>query len=148
MASASQPHSHVVAPGRASATRHWLRHLIEMIVAMYVGMMVFGGLLGIVLIAAGTSFSEASETAPAAMALALMFNMTVPMLAWMRHRGHERARIVEMAIAMAGVAAVTLALLWASAIENTAVCGVECTLMIVATVGVMTVRRREYARPV
>jgi uncharacterized RDD family membrane protein YckC len=77
-----------------------------------------------------------------------MFNMTVPMVLWMRHRGHSTARIVEMAGAMLAVGLIAVACLWASVIESTAICGLECALMVPAMIGVMLLRRGEYARPV
>jgi hypothetical protein len=77
-----------------------------------------------------------------------MVNMTVPMVLWMRQRGHSRARIVEMAAAMLAVGLVAVVCLWASVIESTAICGLECALMVPAMIGVMSLRRGEYARPV
>ena len=124
---------------------HFARHLGEMIVAMYVGMAVLGGLWGLGLAAVGTSSKELLDSVPALVALGLMFDMTVPMVLWMRHRGHSRAEIAEMAGAMGGVAVVALVLLWTSAIEAIAICGIECGLMVPAMVVVMLRHRRAYA---
>lgn len=70
--------------------------------------------------------------------------MTVPMLAWMRHRGHSRAQMAEMAAAMGAVALLALVLLATSAIDGAAICGVECMLMVPAMLAVMWPRRHEY----
>ena len=119
-------------------------HVGEMMLAMYVGMAVLGGLWSVVLAAAGTSASDVLDTAPALVAIVLMFDMSVPMLAWMHYRGHPRAQLVEMAAAMGAVALVAIVLLSVSAIDNAGVCGVECALMVPATIAAMWPHRREY----
>ena len=58
-----------------------------MVLAMYVGMAVLGGLWSVLLAAAGTSASDVLDTAPAVVAVVLMFDMSVPMLAWMHYAG-------------------------------------------------------------
>jgi hypothetical protein len=128
--------------------RHFVLHVGEMLLAMFVGMAVFGAFFSGILFALGTTFEEALETVPALIALVLMFNMTVPMVLWMRHRGHSTARLVEMTGAMLAVGLVAVVCLWASVIESTAICGLECALMVPAMIGVMLLRRGEYARPV
>jgi hypothetical protein len=126
---------------------HFVRHLGEMLLAMVVGMALFGAPFSGILVAAGTSFEEALETAPELIALVLMFNMTVPMVVWMRHRGHSPGRVAEMAGAMLAVGMAACVLLWASLIESTAICGAECALMIPVMTAVMLLHRREYSRP-
>ena len=96
---------------------------------------VFSGILAL----AGTSYAEAIDTAPAAVALILMFNMTVPMLLWMRVRGHDAGEVSEMGVGMVVVGAVTVFLLWLSIIDSGAICGLECGLMLPAMVAVMLV---------
>ena len=125
---------------------HFLGHLGEMIAAMFVGMAVLGAFWGLVLAAIGTSSRELLDSAPALVALGLIFDMTVPMVLWMRHRRHSEAEILEMSGAMGLVALIALVLLWTSAIEPIGICGIECALMVPATVAVMLHRRRSYAR--
>jgi hypothetical protein len=132
----------------AGSLRRFVLHVGEMLLAMFVGMAVFGAFFSGMLLALGTTFDEALETVPALIALVLMFNMTVPMVLWMRHRRHSRARIVEMAGAMLAVGLVAVVCLWASVIGSTAICGLECALMVPAMIGVMSLRRGEHARPV
>ena len=134
--------THAVEAGRAVRMRHGLRHFVEMVVAMYVGMAVFGGLFSLLLIALGTSYADATETAPELIAMVLVFNMTVPVVAWMHHRGASRAEMLAMTATMFGVGLVALVLLWGGAIESTAVCGAECALMIVAMAVFAYVRER------
>jgi hypothetical protein len=128
-----------------SGALHFLGHLGEMMVAMFVGMAVLGAFWGLVLGAMGTSSKELLDSAPAVVALGLMFDMTVPMVLWMRHRGHSRPEIAEMAGAMGFVALIALVLLWTSAIEPIGICGIECALMVPATVVVMLHRRHAYS---
>ena len=139
---------HHPAPRIAAAPAgHFTRHLLEMVAAMFLGMAVFGAVLGGVLLAAGTTFQDVLETVPALAALMLAFNMTVPMALWMRHRGHATARIAEMAGGMLAVCVVAIVLLQASLIESTAICGVECALMVPMMLGVRLIRRDEDSRP-
>ena len=136
--------SHPLAQSRTGETVHFLRHLGEMVVAMFVGMGVLGAFWGLVLAAVGSSSKDLLDSAPGVVALGLMFNMTVPMVLWMRHRGHSRPEIVEMAGAMAAVALVALVLLWTSAIQAIAICGIECALMVPAMAVAMLHRRDTY----
>ena len=132
------------ARGSAPALR-FARHFGEMVLAMCVGMWVFGALLMGILLAAGTSFDEALESVPELIAVVLAVNMTVPMVWWMRHRGHARARVNEMAGAMLATAPAAILMMWFSAIDTTAICGVECALMVVGMLGVMLLHPREYS---
>jgi flagellar biosynthetic protein FliP len=119
------------------ATRKFALHLGEMFLAMVVGMaaldVVFEGMLAV----AGTSYAVMVDDAPTAVALILMFNMTAPVLLWMRIRGHQASQVSAMGAAMAVVGAITVFLLWLSAIDAGAICGVECGLMIPAMIAAM-----------
>jgi flagellar biosynthetic protein FliP len=119
------------------ATRNFALHLGEMFLAMVVGMAaldaVFEGILGL----AGTSYAVLVDDAPTAVALILMINMTAPMLLWMRIRGHEASEVSVMGVAMVVVGAITVFLLWLSAIDADAICGIECGLMIPAMIAAM-----------
>ena len=146
MAAYGPPRELTITPA-GGAVRHFLLHVGEMLVAMLVGMALFGSLFSAILVAAGTTYSDALEAVPELIALALMVEMTVPMVLWMRHRGHSGARIAEMAGAMLAVAVAAVVLLWSSVIASTSICGVECALMLPAMVAVMLVHRGEYSRP-
>src|SRR4051812_17989838 len=84
----------------STSTRHFVRHYVEMVVAMFAGMAVLGAPIGWALGAVGTSWSELSDTAPSLMLLAMAFTMTVPMVGWMRYRGHGRRANAEMSASM------------------------------------------------
>jgi hypothetical protein len=69
-------------------------HFAEMWIAMVAGMMVFGALVNV-------SGSEAArDTTSAIYQAGMMVSMTVPMVAWMRLRGHGWRHGLEMAAGM------------------------------------------------
>ena len=68
------------------SARHFIFHLGEMFLAMMIGMAALDAVFNGILVVAGTSYRTLVDDAPAAVALILMFNMTVPMLLWMRVR--------------------------------------------------------------
>ena len=119
------------------AARNFVLHLGEMFLAMVVGMAVFDAVFEGTLAMVGTSYGVLVDDAPTAVALILMFNMTAPMLLWMRVRGHKASEVSAMGAAMVVVGATTVFLLWLSAIDAEAICGVECGLMIPAMVAAM-----------
>jgi hypothetical protein len=132
----------------AHGTRHFLRHLGEMLLAMVVGMMVLGALDRGILAAAGTTASHVRDAAPEVVAVVMAFNMSVGMAVWMRHRGHAWARIAEMAGAMFVPAVAAVALFWGGVIQSGAILALEHVAMIPAMVAVMLVHRGEYSLPV
>ena len=82
------------------STRHFVRHYVEMVVAMLLGMAVLGIPAGFALEAAGTSWTAVNDDAPALMLLAMAAMMTAPMVGWMAYRGHSRRANVDMSAAM------------------------------------------------
>ena len=76
----------------------FLRHLLEMIVVMMLGMCVLGAAWGAFHeIVFGSAFADAWRDYVGLAAFAMAFNMTVPMVLWMRYRGHSWERGGEMA---------------------------------------------------
>ena len=75
------------------------------------------------------------------------FNMTVPMVLWMSHRGHTGARNVEMALSMIVPSVAAAALAWAGAIGTGAALGIQHAVMIPAMLGVMLWRYQDYSHP-
>jgi hypothetical protein len=74
-------------------------------------------------------------------------SMTVPMVAWMAHRGHGTRRGVEMAAAMLVPSAAAAALAAAGVLGAGAALAVQHVAMVPAMLGVMLWRYDEYARP-
>ena len=94
-------------------TRTFLRHLLEMTVAMVLGMVVLGMAFRQLHIALfGTGFDDAWHEHTELAAFAMAFNMTLPMVGLMRFRGHSWERGGEMAVAMFLPALPLLVLLW------------------------------------
>lgn len=123
--------------------RPWLRfllHLGEMVVAMYAGMYLLGMPSGAILSAIGISDSD-----PVTSALVMTFNMTVPMVLWMRIRGHTWERAGEMGAAMVLPSVVIVALAIAGAIPRAGLSGTVMYPMIPAMLVAMLYRRSEYA---
>ena len=86
--------------GMSHTTRHFIRHYVEMIVAMFLGMIILGVPGELALQALGSSTSDLRTDAPALVFLGMAVTMTVPMVAWMRYRGHGWRPSNEMAASM------------------------------------------------
>jgi flagellar biosynthetic protein FliP len=83
---------------------------------------------------------------PGAFRVMLMgVNMTVPMVVWMRIRGHSALRNLEMAASMMVPTGVAAVLVWAGALDVMAGLGVQHAVMVPAMLGVMLWRYDEYA---
>src|SRR3954468_20192784 len=119
--SATDPHRRS-SPRRArpitSSTRHFVRHYVEMVVAMFLGMAVLGAPIGWALGAIGSSWSELNTDAPALMLLAMAVTMTVPMVGWMRYRGHGWRANTEMSASMSLPTVAAIGLVAGGVIED------------------------------
>jgi hypothetical protein len=120
---------------------HFLRHYLEMVVAMFVGMVVLGGALQGILALAGLEFpSQFPELTSLAMAL----EMSIGMVVWMRYRGHSWVSTLEMAGAMFIPAIVLFPLLWLGLISGESLLAIEHIAMLPLMYLVMLGRRTEY----
>jgi hypothetical protein len=127
--------------------RHFVRHLVEMIVAMMIGMAALGALWRAILAACDVDASDFKLRHAAVVALVMAFDMTVPMVWWMRHRGHDWARGAEMAGAMFVPTLFLIGLLQLGAVSGDSLIGLEHALMLPAMLVVMVWRLDEYTRP-
>jgi hypothetical protein len=137
-----------VASGRDRPLSVWtfLRHLLEMTVAMMLGMCILGmAFRQLHLAVFGTGFDEAWHEHTELAVFAMTFNMTLPMVAWMHHRGHSWERGGEMAAAMFVLALACLVPFWLGIISDTVVLPLEMNLMLPAMILVMLYRVDEYA---
>jgi hypothetical protein len=107
----------------------FLRHYVEMVIVMFVGM-------GVVMAVAGMP-----EDGSGAL-LYMATSMTVPMVAWMRFRGHGWRPSLEMAGAMYAPALGAIALL--GTVDYDVLMGVEHVAMLLAMLVAMLYRRDEY----
>jgi hypothetical protein len=128
--------------------RPFVRHLLEMLAVMMLGMCVLGAAFRELHVALfGTGFAAAWRDHAALAAFAMAFNMTVPMVLWMRHRQHSWERGAEMAAAMTVPVLPLLLLDGLGVIPAAAVLGVQMILMIPAMLAVMVFRKGEYGAP-
>jgi hypothetical protein len=128
-----------------AGTRHFVRHYVEMVVAMFLGMAVLGVPAGWALGAVGSGWSQLGDDAPSLMLLGMAFTMTVPMVGWMRFRGHGWRANAEMAASMLLPTLAAISLLVTRAVEDTGVLLVgEHIAMLAGMVVAMLLRRDEY----
>jgi hypothetical protein len=129
----------------SASTKHFIRHYVEMVVAMFAGMAVLGIPFGWLLGATGSSWHELTETAPALMFLAMATTMTLPMIGWMAYRGHGRRANAEMSASMFGPTFAVIGLLGAGVVTDTGVLlGIEHVAMLASMLAVMLLRPAEY----
>ena len=130
--------------GASAGKRTFARHFGEMLIAMFLGMGVFGGLVALGFAVAGGSSSDL----PGGVRVMLMgIYMTVPMVLWMRYRGHAATRNAEMAMSMMVPTVIAAALAFAGALGTGAALGVQHSVMVPAMLAVMLWRYDHYARP-
>ena len=113
--------------------------------AMLLGMFVLGFALSAPLELVGVDVSSWDTEAPELLLLGMAFTMTVPMVAWMRHRGHEWARSWEMAAAMFLPSCAAIGLLWTDVETDIhALLEIQHVTMFPGMLLVMLLRRHEY----
>ena len=127
------------------SVRHFARHYGEMVLAMLLGMAVLWMPAKLTLGAFGMSSQELNESA-AAMLLVMATTMTVPMVAWMRYRGHGWPASLEMSASMYLPTFAALALLGAGLVEDLgALMTLEHVAMLLSMLAAMLLRRDEYS---
>ena len=113
-------------------TAHFLRHYLEMVVAMLLGMAVLY-----------TPIELAFDPSETIALLGMGATMTLPMVAWMRYRGHAWRLSAEMAAAMLAPTAVALALV--GTVEFHTLMTFEHIAMFAGMFAAMLARRDEYS---
>ena len=127
------------------AAAQFLRHLIEMILAMMIGMAVLGLLLRAAIAPLG--YPDGLRPFPELSATAMTLEMTLPMAAWMLYRGHRRAIVAEMSGAMLAPVVAVVALCLVHVLPNSSAPTLAHLTMYPAMLGAMLYRRTEYTRP-
>ena len=122
--------------------RNFVRHYLEMVAAMIVGMVALGPLWTLALNAAGAP--ELLDR-PELGAVVMATNMTIAMSAWMRYRGHRWAATAEMAAAMYLPFIVLFLPLQLGLLSPTGLVVAGHVLMLVGMAAVMLLRPAEYA---
>ena len=127
-----------------SPTATFIRHYIEMVVVMFAGMIVLGLPGEAALKALGSGTSELRDDAPAVVFLGMAATMTIPMVAWMRYRGHRWQPTLEMAASMIIPTLVAIALLATAVLSFGALMGLEHVAMLLGMLVAMLLRLDEY----
>jgi hypothetical protein len=132
--------AHVSSTGRLER-RRFVRHYLEMVAAMFVGMVVFGALVRLFCVVTGHEeiFDHPGATAPI-----MATNMTLGMTLWMRHRRHSWPATAEMAAAMYVPMVVLLVPFWAGALPGGGLLAGMHILMLPCMYIAMRHRRPEY----
>jgi hypothetical protein len=125
--------------------RRFIRHYVEMVVAMFAGMIVLGIPGEAALRAVGTSTSELRVDAPALVLLGMATMMTIPMVAWMRRMGHGWRPCNEMAASMFLPTFLVIAMMAAGVAGFGMAMTLEHVLMLPAMLVAMLLRREEYS---
>ena len=126
--------------------KRFIRHYVEMVIAMFLGMAVLSVPAAWALGAMGADWNALTEDAPALMFLGMATTMTLPMVGWMMHRGHGWRASAEMSASMFAPTLATIGLLWAGLLTDLGVLMlIEHAAMLVAMAGVMLLRPDEYA---
>ncbi|SCF10845.1 hypothetical protein GA0070607_5628 [Micromonospora coriariae] len=124
----------------AGGTRHLLRHLAEMALAMVAGMLLLGPLWD----AAGVTLGLAGPLGrPEVAALVMATDMTIGMTVWMRYRAHRWLAVGEMAAAMYVPFLLLFAPMWAGLLDADAMLLGGHLLMVPAMVLVAVRHRHE-----
>jgi hypothetical protein len=127
--------------GRRSA-RRFVRHYVEMVAVMFLGMFALGKPAGWLFSTFGAS---TSSQLPAIMLFSMGVTMTVPMAAWMRYRGHAWRSTNEMAASMLIPTFAAMALAGAGIMNGGSLMIVEHLAMLSGMLIAMLVRRDEYS---
>lgn len=131
-------------PSRRTSRRNLVRHFLEMVGAMLVGMALLGAVVRVILAALGHSGFLLDHVGLRAPLMAA--NMTIGMAVWMRYRGHGWAAIAEMSGAMFVPLVILIGPFWAGVLSGGALLGWMHVLMLPAMVIAMRHRLDEYAR--
>jgi putative intracellular protease/amidase len=126
---------------RGKPLRPFIRHYLEMLAAMIVGMMALGALESWLFAPLGWSGLQQDAEI---MALTMATNMTIGMTAVMLWRRHSRLAIAEMAAVMYVSFAVFFPLLWFGALSASGLLLLGHVVMLFATAAVMLRRVDEY----
>ena len=119
------------------------RHFLQMLAVMVAGMTATGAIF--LTVVGLKTWEEVTIQYPTQALMAMAAGMTIPMVAWMLHRGMGRKNSYEMAVAMVVPVVPFLSLVWFDVTQG-ALCGVYCASTVVAMLGLMYYRRNEYSK--
>jgi hypothetical protein len=129
-------------PQTTHSARRFARHYAEMVVVMFLGMFALSKPADWLFTALGTSTSSQH---PAMMLLSMGITMTLPMVAWMRYRGHGWRATNEMAASMLIPTFAAMALVATDVTTAGSVMVLEHVAMLAGMLVAMLLRRDEYS---
>lgn len=121
---------------------HFWRHYLQMAAVMVAGMIATGAIF--VSVVGLKTWDEVTTQYPTQALVAMAAGMSIPMVAWMLHRGMGRRNSLEMALAMILPVIPFLCLVWFG-ITDSGQCGAYCALTFVTMYALMRYRRSEYS---
>ena len=114
----------------------FIRHYVEMLIAMFAGMAVLGG---------GVAAAGVDVGPPAVALLWMATTMSVPMVAWMRYRGHGWAPAWEMTASMFIPSFAAIGFMAWGIVDEHAAMAIQHVGMFPAMLVAMLMRRDEYS---
>lgn len=129
-------------PQTTHSTRRFFLHYVEMVAVMFIGMFALGKPADLLFSALGASTSSRH---PVMMLFSMGVTMTVPMVAWMRFRGHAWRPTNEMAASMLIPTFAAMALAAAGVMHGGPLMGIEHVAMLAGMLIAMLLRRDEYS---
>lgn len=132
-------------PAVAKPVARFLLHLAEMCVVMcssgfVLSLLFFGG-------AALLGYTDLPQTAPELSVLVIAINLSVPMAAWMRHRGMAWRPTLEMAVPTMATGVLLVVAYWLDLVPTDSLIEIQTSLACPVMVVVMLLRFRLYSAP-
>ena len=124
------------------STRRFALHYVEMVAVMFAGMFALAMPVDALINAVG---GNSSKLSPAMSVFVMALDMTLPMIAWMRYRGHSWRPNLEMAGSMMGPAFAAMVLIWMDVASRMGAMMLEHGGMLACMLAVMLYRREEYS---
>ena len=125
-----------------NSTRRFALHYVEMVAVMFIGMFALSKPADWLFGALGASTSSEH---PVMMLLSMGLTMTVPMVAWMRYRGHAWRPINEMSASMLIPTFAAMALVGTGLMSGDSVMVPMHVAMLAGMLIAMLLRRDEYS---
>ena len=118
--------------------KHFARHYLEMVAAMFLGMAILG-------LPADRALDALGATSDEFMFLGMATTMTAPMVGWMLYRGHGWRANAEMSASMLVPTFAVIGVLSAGLLTDiAALMVIEHVAMLLAMAGAMLLRPAEY----
>ncbi|MGN6170735.1 MAG: hypothetical protein ACTHQQ_21590 [Solirubrobacteraceae bacterium] len=124
------------------STRRFFGHYAEMVAAMFLGMFILSKPADWLFGALGASTSSRH---PGMMLFSMGITMTIPMVAWMRYRGHAWRPTIEMAASMLFPTFAAIALVATGLMGGGSAMIIEHVVMLAGMLIAMLLRRDEYS---